>query len=400
MNRNGQRRSGGSNWIQRQMRMRPKPLWMVIVLHVLVLGAALLLYALPHHVISRPEQAVGITSKRNTGATTAQSTEAPAAEPTADPALSAAQPTANPAAVQPAATLGIDLGNAALGITPVPSAAPVATTAPTPVPAATDGVGQFRVKFADKFTRGDVEMTDTTYKSAYVNVSFSTVRYEKANVNVADIYVADIANFITVFGKDTYGRGTKYTESVESFAQRMKGIATLSGDYYGARDNGVVIRNGTLYRDDKVTRDVAVLYWDGTMKTFSPNEFDAEREIIQGAYHCWNFGPELLDENGQPMETFNSDVTGRNPRAIIGYYEPGHYAFIMVDGRSDESKGLSMKECSQMCYEAGLKAAFNLDGGRTAVMAKAGAVYGDPYKDGRNVSDVLMIVDGDQGGAR
>lgn len=382
MNRNGQRRGSGMNWFQRQMKMRPKPLWMVIILHVLVLGAALLIYALPHHVISREEQAVGISSKRNSGATTAQSTQDPSVDPTASPSP----------------TQGLDLGSAALGI--APNATPEPTAVPTPTPAPTDAVGQFRIKFADKFTSGEVEMTENTYKSAYVNVSFSKVRYGNADVNVADIYVADIANFITVFGKDTYGRGSKYTENVVDYARRMNGIATLSGDYYGARDNGVVIRNGTLYRDDKVTRDVAVLYWDGTMKTFSPSEFDAEREIIQGAYHCWNFGPELLDENGMPMESFNSDVTGRNPRAIIGYYEPGHYAFIMVDGRSENSSGLSMKDCSKMCYEAGLKAAFNLDGGRTAVMAKAGEVFGDPYKDGRKVSDVLMIVDGDQGGAR
>lgn len=47
-----------------------------------------------------------------------------------------------------------------------------------------------------------------------------------------------------------------------------------------------------------------------------------------------------------------------------------------------------------MCSRVGLKQAFNLDGGQTSVLAKAGQVYGVPYKGGRKVSDVLMIVDG------
>lgn len=390
----------GPNWFQRQLKLRPKPLWMVIVAHVLVLGLSLLIYAVPHHVLSYEEQAVGVTSTR--GGMTAQNTVEPAAEPSVGPS---AEPAAVPdVAVEPtlAPSATLSLADAALGATPVPTqstatAAPAAPAAEAAaVPTGTDGVGQFRVKYADKFTSGEVEYTDTAYKSANINVSFSTVRYEKANVHVADIYVADISNFITVFGKDTYGRGTKYTENVVDYAARMKGIVTLSGDYYGARDGGVVIRNGTLYRDEKNTRDVCVLYWDGSVKCFAPGDFDAETEMARGAYQCWNFGPKLLDDFGQPMEDFNTSVGGRNPRAIFGYYEPGHYCFIMVDGRSDESKGLSMKECSQMVYAAGLAQAFNLDGGQTAVMAKAANVYGDPYKGGRKVSDVLMIVDGAQ----
>lgn len=363
MQRNPRRR-GADGWLSRQMRRRPKPLWMVAGLHVLALGTALLIYAVPHHVMPRQQEAIGIMSSR-----AAMST---AVEPSAAPELTV-QPTSAPLVMNTDPTV-----------------------APTPevTPAPTDGVGQFAIKFADKFTSGNVEYTDTTYRSANINVSFSTVRYEDSNVNVADIYVADISNFITVFSSDTYHSGSNKSEMVVDIAKRWNGIATLSGDYYGMRDGGVVIRNGTLYRDEKNTHDVCVLYWDGSMKCFSPKEFDAESEMAKGAYQCWNFGPMLLDENGNVPTSFNTDVNPSNPRAIVGYYEPGHYCFITVDGRSDESRGLTIKQCSEMCAKAGLKQAFNLDGGQTAALAKAGQVYGVPYKGGRKVSDVLMIVDG------
>lgn len=358
------RRKRGAGWLKRQFRQRPKPLWMVIVLHILTLGVALNLYSLPHHVFPRQQAALGITSSRS--AVTAMSNQTPS-------------PSASQAPSEPNGL--------------IPNASDSPTLAPTAVPEPADAVGSFRIKFADKFTSGDVQTTDLTYVSANVNVSFSTQRYGDSNVNIADIYIADISCLRTAFGTDRYGRGSSYAEHPVEIAQRYRSIATLSGDYYGAREDGVVIRNGTLYRDNKISRDVCVLYWDGTMKNFSPSDFNAEAEINNGAYQAWNFGPMLLDPDGQAMTEFNSDVNPKNPRSILGYYEPGHYCFIMVEGRSDESDGLTLKQCSQMASAMGLTAAYNLDGGQSSTLVKAGAVYGTPYKGGRNVSDVIMVLD-------
>ena len=379
-----QRRDNRENWIQRQLRRNPKPLWMVIAAHVLVLGVSMLMYAVPHHVRPRQQEAVGITSTRQgQTAQTAQATVQPTVQPTTAATSAPAQ--------------GLSLADAALGYTPAPTQAAVQATAePTAAPAAADSVGVFRNKIADKFTDGKVDYTDLTYKSANINVSFSTVRYGDSNVNVADIYVADISNFITVFGSDVYYSGSSKAEKPAEMAARWNGIATLSGDYFGMRDGGVVIRNGMLYRDEKLTNDVCVLYWDGTLKCFAPHEFDAIAEMANGAYQAWNFGPMLLDANGQVMDDYNTDVGGKNPRAILGYYEPGHYCFVTVDGRSDESKGLTIRECAEMCVQAGLKQAYNLDGGQTAAMVKGTELFGVPYKGGRKVGDVLMIVDGAQ----
>lgn len=352
------------NWLLRQLRRRPKPLWMVAVAHAAVLGIALLIYALPHHVIPSAGEAVGIVSVR--GGAPAEAAPVAAVEPETTP-----EPMAEPV-VQAVAE-------------PTPNPTPEATAAP---------VGYFRDKFADHFNAdGSVYNSGGVYRSGNVEISVSeqfdselTVRYQ-----VADIYISDISCLSTAFARNKYGSG--YREWTYEIGQRYGSIITLSGDYYGARDNGIVIRNGTLYRNAKNVNDVCVLYWDGTMRTFSPYEFNAELEMSNGAYQCWNFGPELLDDNGVAFTSFNSTVNKANPRSVIGYYEPGHYCFVTVDGRSKSSVGMTMQQLAKLMENMGCKAAFNLDGGQSAMMCAGTTVLNNPYSGGREVSDVIMILD-------
>ncbi len=379
-------RSGSNRKKRINSNRGPRPSWQLVLLHILALGICLVVYAVPHHVIPAQQESIGLTSTRasaNTATNAEITAEAQTVEATATP-----EPTAEETAAEDSASDTADTTEEAETVV-------YATAEPTATPEPTDDVGEFRIKFADMFTDGEVEMTDLTYKSANINVTFSSARYEDSNINIADIYIADISNLVTAFGNDTYGRGSKYTEMPEDFAEWLGSVALLSGDYYGGRADGVVIRNGTLYRNEDITRDICVLYWDGTMKCFSPSEFDAETELANGAYQAWNFGPMLLDADGAVMTSFNSDVNPRNPRSIIGYFEPGHYCFIMVEGRSDDSSGLTLAQCSQMVYEMGLTTAYNLDGGQTAALVKGTSLYGTPYKGGRAVSDVIAILDTD-----
>lgn len=338
------------NWLTRQWRRRPKPLWVVVALHVLALGVALILYVLPHHVIPRQGVAVGITSSR-----------------------SDMRPSEEAQTVMAQAT-------------PEPTAEPVAATE---VPALSEPVGSFRLKFADKFSE-TVSITENTYIGPNVNVSFSSSRYGSADYHVADVYIADITCLRSAFAKETYGSG--YAEQPVTIAKRYGSVACINGDYYGARDGGVVIRNGTLYRNDRNINDMCVIYWDGTMKTFEPHEFDAETEMANGAYQAWCFGPKLL-QNGETMDDFNSDVVRSNPRSAIGYFEPGHYCLVMVEGRSNTSSGLTMTELSQLMKDLGCTVAYNLDGGKSSELVKGTVVVGNPYDGGRSVSDVIMVID-------
>ena len=395
----GRQQYGRPSWLMAQLRRRPKPLWMVLVAHVLALGIALVLYALPHHVIPRAGVAVGLSSSRS--GMTASATPVPAAETVETVVADTSAYTtevedAGAIADEAADTPAADAANAAnadgnADLAGEPTAAPAAE--PEPVASDNAAVGDFRAKFADKFTTGEVERTDTTYRSQNLNINIWS-EYDEAlqtRYYVADFYIADISCLTTVFAKDQYGNG--YAEWPKDAARRYQGILTLNGDYYGSRPGGVVIRNGTLYRDEKNMMDLCIIYWDGTMKTFDPFNFSAETEINNGAYQGWCFGPGLLDDEGHAKESYNSTVRKANPRSVIGYFEPGHYCFVAVDGRSKDSVGLTMVELGQLMEKLGCRQAYNLDGGDSSMLLAGTSYINSPNDGGRKVSDFIMVVD-------
>jgi exopolysaccharide biosynthesis protein len=176
--------------------------------------------------------------------------------------------------------------------------------------------------------------------------------------------------------------------------ESLNAILAMNGDYYGNGGDGVVIRNGEVFRTSTSSSDVCVLYYDGTMKTFSAEEFDVDQAIKDGAWQAWCFGPELLNASGNSMTKFTAKghISGINPRSAIGYYEPGHYCMIVVDGRqSGYSEGMTLTQLSELFEDLGCAAAYNMDGGKSSVMTFADAVVNQPSDGGREVSDSILI---------
>ena len=100
----------------------------------------------------------------------------------------------------------------------------------------------------------------------------------------------------------------------------------------------------------------------------------------------------MLLQDGRAMTEFNSELTRANPRSAIGYYEPGHYCFVQVDGRDkNNSRGMTLEELSQLFEDLGCTAAYNLDGGQSSGFAWMGRLLSYPY--GRNVSDIIYVAE-------
>ena len=241
----------------------------------------------------------------------------------------------------------------------------------------------------------EVVRTENSYSSP--NIAITVEKCTKGEGNtlvtyyVADVRLNNIECFRTAFAKDKFGKNIK--EDVLPLAERHGAILATAGDYYGMNATRTVIRNGTLYRQSDQDGDLCVLYRDGTMKIFYDREpFDAEAEMENGAWQAWSFGPSLFKKDGTPITSYGGYLSKAHPRCAIGYYEPGHYAFVVVDGRAEGySQGLSMVETANLMKNLGCTLAYNLDGGQTAQMAFGGAIVNQPYQDGRVVSDILYI---------
>lgn len=268
-------------------------------------------------------------------------------------------------------------------------------------------------KFADKFT-DQVVATDTSYTSPDLSIQLSYNQYDtgksdtsasgkhekygtKISYVLADIYVGDITCIQTAFAQNMYGVG--YSEKLSDMSAKMKSVLAVNGDSYSNnrhKDNGTIIRNGVVYRSRQTDAETCVLNWDGTMDIYSPGQIDIEQLIKQGAYQSWVFGPSLLDENGKAKTSFLTwnYIRQSHPRTAIGYYEPGHYCLLLVDGRQDSSRGMFLDEMAKVFEDLGCKAAYNLDGGHCSFMTFQSQVANHPYKPEHEVSDGIFITEG------
>lgn len=332
---------------------KPLPGILVILLDLLGIGAALGIFALFLFVLpansDQPLQNIVLFGATPSGAQ-AEATPSPAAQSALDPAVSAA-PTATP------------------------------TPSPTPAP------GDFSATFPED--EADVEGAIGTYSDENLRVVVTEHRTDDAVYYVADVYIRNIQGYKTAFAGNSYNGGYAMPNDVASDNNAILG---LSGDCYKARPEGIIIRNGTLYRDT-ISGDVCILYADGTMESYYESEFDLNAAIARGAYQGWSFGPKLID-NGQIPASYNTTdaIISHNPRAAIGYYAPGHYCLVYVDGRQgDYSKGMTMKELSQTMIDLGCVDGYNLDGGQSSMMVFQGTVVGQPYKGGREISDIIYF---------
>ncbi|MCQ6562350.1 phosphodiester glycosidase family protein [Paenibacillus mendelii] len=176
----------------------------------------------------------------------------------------------------------------------------------------------------------------------------------------------------------------------------------MNGDYYGFRSNGVVIRNGTVYRDDPA-RDELALFEDGTMQSFDERQTSSSSLLEQGATNTFSFGPVLV-KNGEVIDNFdhveidtnfgNRSIQRSNPRTGIGMIAPNHFLFIVVDGRMENySRGMTLAEFAQLFKELGAAEAYNLDRGDSSTMYFMGRVVNNTLGKNRErgTSDILYI---------
>ncbi|HWQ97718.1 MAG TPA: phosphodiester glycosidase family protein [Clostridia bacterium] len=275
---------------------------------------------------------------------------------------------------------------AAIAATPSPDPAAQNGGEATPQPTATPVPGDFSAGFPAQDTGLNA---DYSYQTDQERIAIKRVQEDGVTYFVADVYVKNIDALKTAFARGTYGKNI-YDFPINT-AQQNQAVFAVSGDYYSARSQGIVIRNGQLYRDVPAS-DLCVLYQDGVLETMASDAFDLNAALARGVWQSWSFGPALLGKDGEALTEFDSKLTDRHPRSAIGYYAPGHYCFVIVDGRQKGySVGMHLSELSTLFVKLGCKAAYNLDGGATAVMMFRGNIINQPYQGGRESGDIIFF---------
>ena len=235
-----------------------------------------------------------------------------------------------------------------------------------------------------------------SYSDSNVSITLKEYREYDSAIYVADITVSDVSYLKTALASNTYGRNI--TDTTSNMASDNNAILAINGDYYGARQSGYVIRNGNLYRSSSGNRDALAIMKNGEFEFLTEGETSAETLLENGALQVFSFGPVLL-EDGSISVSENDEVgmaMASNPRTAIGYLGKNHYVFVVSDGRTSESAGLSLYELASFMKSLGVVDAYNLDGGGSSTMVFKGEIINTPTTNGhsteeRAVSDILYI---------
>ena len=242
-------------------------------------------------------------------------------------------------------------------------------------------------------------VTDSSYKDDNISINLTETTVNNTQVYIADVTVSSSDYLKTAFAQNVYG--TNVTAKTSETAADNNAILAVNGDYYGANSTGYVIRNGVVYRDtvreNSSNGDLAI-YKDGSFKIIYEDQISADQLVKDGVVNLLAFGPALV-ENGEIAVGTNEEVgqaMASNPRTAIGIIDENHYIIVVSDGRTSESKGLSLYQMAEVMKSYGVKTAYNLDGGGSSTLYFNGQVINKPTTGGnkiseRAVSDIVYI---------
>ena len=326
-----------------------------------------------------PAVEAGSEAGLEAGLAVAEADSAPADAAATDPADAAALGPADAAALDPADAAEEEADQTAVGS----EESPEVSTAPA--------------QNAGSLTDQSPVSTATSYQDENITITLTQYREYDTSIYVADIMLSSPEYLQTALAQNAYGKNV--TEKTSEMAAENGAILAINGDYYGSQESGYVLRNGVLYREiaERGQEDL-VIYEDGSFEIITEDEVTAQELLDRGAVQILSFGPALVTDGEISVSTGEEvgKAKSSNPRTAIGVIDDLHYVFVVSDGRTDESEGLTLYQLAEFMSELGAETAYNLDGGGSSSMVFNGNVINNPTTNGnrikeRSVSDIVYI---------
>jgi len=251
--------------------------------------------------------------------------------------------------------------------------------------------------FAPGSTPVEGNFTENGYRDDTIIVEMDKQRMFDSDVYIAYVKVATPSQVRTaIAGKKMGASSTNHTSVI---SKNYNGIVAINGDYYTKTKAGFIVRMGETYRE-KTSKNMDLLLIDelGDFHIIPRGHdvqeeglavFKSEHEIVNGFF----FGPALvIDGEKQDIpKDYQFDPNKKNPRAGIAQLGTLTYALVVVNGRTNDSEGVTMAEFASVMEELGAQQAYNLDGGNSATLVFNGQVYNDKPQAERSVTDILYF---------
>lgn len=238
------------------------------------------------------------------------------------------------------------------------------------------------------------DYTPDGFYDASLRVDITQTRRANADFYVAIVKIKHASQLRTGLASALGSQTNRITTMAEGF----NAVLAINGDYFTDRKDGIVIRQGeTLREKTSKLYDMLLIDANGDFHIVKRDNQDMLDFYLNGELdirNAFSFGPALVVDGVKQEipEKYSFAPHYKNPRAAIGQLGPLEYACVVVDGRSDESEGVTLETLADYMAELGCTQAFNLDGGNSATLVLGGVICNDKSPDNeRSVSDIIYF---------
>lgn len=232
------------------------------------------------------------------------------------------------------------------------------------------------------------------YYDSSIRVEMYQTRRDNADFYVAHIKLQHASQLRTGLAESIGSQTNKIT----TMAEKFNAVLAINGDFYTDRKDILAVRQGeTLINKPGSLYDILLIDTNGDFHIVKRDNLDMLDFYFSGELdinNAFSFGPALVidGEKQEIPEKYSFAPHYKNPRAAIGQLGPLEYVCVVVNGRTDESEGVTLETLADFMAEIGCQQAYNLDGGNSATLVLGGQIYNDKSTaNERSVSDIIYF---------
>ena len=236
--------------------------------------------------------------------------------------------------------------------------------------------------------------TDMGYEDASLSVRMEKIRFPRTTVDLAWIKVKSPTQLRTAI----YGEpGNIYNNEPGWLVRSSNAVVAVNGDKLTERKHGLIYRMGVMIQQtSSPEKDTLFIDENGDFHAFVRSDPKEMAEFLKNGHKIINsfcFGPAMvIDGKAQKISNYDFECKTEAPRTIICQVGQLEYLFIEIEGRSQNSKGMTMQDAANYVASLGVQTAYNLDGGNSSIMFFNRKYFDEHYSGSeRPMSDIVYV---------
>ena len=247
----------------------------------------------------------------------------------------------------------------------------------------------------------DVEIIPGSKITYYLDETILVITWKQGIHGCAytfsEVKIAHPSQFRRFLSGGQYGSGVLHRTS--EMAASVNAVTASAADYYSYRTFGVLVNNGTVYKNNANTLDTCFIDDKGDL-LFVPaeeltDETDLEKYVEENNVRfSISFGPILLvdGEYQAPYRYPVGEISEQYSRAALCQLGNLHYTLVTANYQRYYSTVPNLRIFANHLAELGIKKAYTLDGGQTATIVTNNEVINQvSYGSERYISDIIYF---------